>query len=83
MKKIALVAFAAACLAVPALAQQPAPAGPPVQRFHEGDRVNHPKFGKGVVMKSTLTRTDEELVVRFDAAGVKILNGTIAPLTKL
>jgi DNA helicase-2/ATP-dependent DNA helicase PcrA len=62
---------------------QAAPAGPPVQRFREGDRVDHPKFGRGVVMKSTLTRTDEELVVRFDSAGVKILNGTIAPLTRL
>src|SRR5262249_60759674 len=62
---------------------QRAPAGPPVQRYHEGDRVSHPKFGRGVVMKSTLTRTDEELVVRFEATGVKILNGTIAPLTKV
>jgi len=61
---------------------QAAPAGPPVQRYQEGDRVIHPKFGRGVVMKSTLTRTDEELVVRFDTTGVKILNGTIAPLTK-
>ncbi len=61
---------------------QAAPAGPPVQRYREGDQVSHPKFGRGVVMKSTLTRTDEELVVRFDAAGVKILNGTIAPLTR-
>jgi hypothetical protein len=59
-----------------------APTGPPVQRYQEGDRVIHPKFGRGVVMKSTLTRTDEELVVRFDATGVKILNGTIAPLTR-
>jgi DNA helicase-2/ATP-dependent DNA helicase PcrA len=62
---------------------QAAPAAPPVQRFQEGDRVSHAKFGAGVVMKSTLTRTDEELVVRFDRAGVKILNGTIAPLTRL
>ena len=62
---------------------QAAPAPPPVQRFQEGDRVGHPRFGQGVVLKSTLTRTDEELVVRFDGAGVKILNGTIAPLTKL
>jgi len=61
---------------------QAAPAAPPVQRYREGDRVSHPKFGRGVVMKSTLTRTDEELVVRFDAVGVKILNGTIAPLTR-
>jgi DNA helicase-2/ATP-dependent DNA helicase PcrA len=62
---------------------QAAPAGPPVQRYREGDHVSHPKFGRGVVMKSTLTRTDEELVVRFDTAGVKILNGTIAPLSKV
>jgi DNA helicase-2/ATP-dependent DNA helicase PcrA len=62
---------------------QAAPAGPPVQRYQQGDRVDHPKFGRGVVMKSTLTRTDEELVVRFDTAGVKILNGTIAPLTRV
>jgi hypothetical protein len=53
-----------------------------VQRYQEGDRVNHPKFGAGSVMKSTLTRTDEELVVRFDRAGVKILSGSIAPLTR-
>ena len=58
------------------------PARPPVQRFQEGDRVEHPSFGGGTVMKSTLTRSDEELVVRFDKVGVKILSGTLAPLTK-
>ncbi len=62
---------------------QAAPAAPPVQRFHEDDRVSHPKFGLGVVMKSTLTRTDEELLIRFDHAGLKIINATIAPLTRL
>jgi DNA helicase-2/ATP-dependent DNA helicase PcrA len=62
---------------------QAAPAAPPVQRFHEGDRVSHPKFGLGVVMKSTLTRTDEELLIRFDDTGLKIINATIAPLTRL
>jgi DNA helicase-2/ATP-dependent DNA helicase PcrA len=62
--------------------QPSAPVAPPVQRYQEGDRVNHPKFGAGSVMKSTLTRTDEELVVRFDRAGVKILSGSIAPLTR-
>jgi len=62
---------------------QAAPAAPPVQRYHEGDRVQHRKFGLGVVMKSTLTRTDEELLVRFDGAGVKIMSATIAPLAKL
>ena len=39
-------------------------------------------FGGGVVMKSTMTRTDEELVVRFDKAGVKILSAVLAPLTR-
>jgi len=53
-----------------------------VQRFKAGDLVAHPSFGAGTVMKSTLTRSDEELVVRFDKAGVKILSGTLAPLNK-
>jgi DNA helicase-2/ATP-dependent DNA helicase PcrA len=61
---------------------QAAPVAPPVQRYHEGDRVRHTKFGMGTVMKSTLTRTDEELVVRFDDAGVRIMNATYAQLGK-
>ena len=61
---------------------QAAPVAPPVQRYHEGDRVRHAKFGMGTVIKSTLTRTDEELVVRFDDAGVRILNTTYAQLAK-
>ena len=39
-------------------------------------------FGAGVIMKSTLTRTDEELVIRFEGAGMKIINATYAQLTK-
>ncbi|HKV88194.1 MAG TPA: UvrD-helicase domain-containing protein [Candidatus Dormibacteraeota bacterium] len=61
---------------------QAAPGPPPVQRFVSGDRVTHPSFGVGTVVKSTLTRTDEELVVKFDKAGLKILSGMLAPLTK-
>ena len=60
-----------------------APAPPPVQRFKAGERVEHPSFGAGVVIKTTLTRTDEELVVKFDSKGLKILSGTLAPLKKL
>src|SRR2546423_6384641 len=59
-----------------------APAAPPVQRFASGDRVTHPAFGAGTVVKSTLTRTDEELVIKFDRVGLKILSGMLAPLTK-
>ncbi len=61
---------------------QAAPAAPVVQRFATGDRVQHPSFGAGTVVKSTLTRTDEELVVKFDKAGLKILSGLLAPLSK-
>jgi DNA helicase-2/ATP-dependent DNA helicase PcrA len=59
-----------------------APAPPPVQRFSSGDRVSHPAFGSGTVVKSTMTRTDEELLIKFDKAGLKILSGMLAPLTK-
>jgi len=59
-----------------------APARPVVQRFKEGDLVSHPSFGAGTIIKSTLTRSDEELVVKFDKTGVKILSGTLAPLER-
>jgi DNA helicase-2/ATP-dependent DNA helicase PcrA len=61
---------------------QAAPAEPPVQRYATGQRVAHPKFGEGTILKSTLTRTDEELMVQFDTAGLKIMSGTLAPLEK-
>jgi hypothetical protein len=64
----------------------PTPAGitatlnPRVSRFREGERVEHPAFGPGTIIKSTLTAFDEELVIRFDRAGLKILSGMLAPL---
>ena len=61
--------------------QPPAPAAPLVQRYRAGQRVNHKTFGNGEVVKSTLTRTDEELIVRFDNLGIKILSASMAPLT--
>jgi DNA helicase II / ATP-dependent DNA helicase PcrA len=57
------------------------PPAPTVQRFSAGDRVRHRDFGPGKVLKSTLTRTDEELVVEFESCGMKILSATYAPLT--
>jgi DNA helicase-2/ATP-dependent DNA helicase PcrA len=61
--------------------QPPAPAPPVVQRYREGQRVSHRAFGPGTVVKSTLTRSDEELIVRFDAVGIKIISATLAPLS--
>ena len=58
----------------------PAPAEPVVQRYREGQRVKHRTFGAGVVVKSTLTRSDEELIVRFDNVGIKIISASLAPL---
>ncbi|MGI8847999.1 MAG: ATP-dependent helicase [Candidatus Dormibacteria bacterium] len=42
------------------------------QRYGQGDRVEHPKFGSGTVLKSTMTRSGEEVVIKFDDAGMKI-----------
>jgi DNA helicase-2/ATP-dependent DNA helicase PcrA len=42
------------------------------QRFQQGGRVRHPKFGEGTILKSTMTRSGEEVVIKFDGAGVKI-----------
>jgi DNA helicase-2/ATP-dependent DNA helicase PcrA len=53
------------------------------QRYHPGDNLDHRSWGHGRVMKSTMTRTDEELIVKFDKVGVKILAVSLAPITKL
>ena len=42
------------------------------QRYTEGMRVEHPKYGAGTILKSTMTRAGEEVVIRFDDAGMKI-----------
>ncbi|HXO66452.1 MAG TPA: UvrD-helicase domain-containing protein [Candidatus Dormibacteraeota bacterium] len=60
--------------------QPPAPAEPLVQRYAAGQRVSHKSFGSGIVVKSTMTRSDEELIVRFDGVGIKILSASMAPL---
>ena len=42
------------------------------QRYTEGMRVGHQRYGEGTVLKSTMTRAGEELVIKFDEHGVKI-----------
>ena len=42
------------------------------QRWAEGMRAEHPKYGTGTILKSTMTRSGEEVVIRFDSAGLKI-----------
>ena len=48
-----------------------------------GERVEHPKFGTGIIERIEALATDHKLVVRFDHAGEKTLLAKFAKLTKL
>lgn len=48
-----------------------------------GERVEHPKFGTGIIERIETLATDHKLVVRFDHAGEKTLLAKFAKLTKL
>jgi DNA helicase II / ATP-dependent DNA helicase PcrA len=54
-----------------------------VQRYAPGDHVEHRSWGRGIVLKSTMTRTDEEIIVKFDRVGMKILAVSLAPIVKV
>jgi DNA helicase-2/ATP-dependent DNA helicase PcrA len=58
--------------AVHAHAVRPNPVELAPQRYGEGMRIAHPKLGEGTILKSTMTRSGEEVVIKFDTAGVKI-----------
>ena len=48
-----------------------------------GDHVRHAQFGEGVVVSAQRTRTDTEVVVAFDGAGVKKLLLSFARIEKV
>jgi DNA helicase II / ATP-dependent DNA helicase PcrA len=58
--------------AVVGYATRPNPVTLAPQRFSEGMRIGHNVYGEGTVLKSTMTRAGEELVIKFDDHGVKI-----------
>jgi len=58
--------------ALHAHAVRPNPVEVAPQRFAEGMRVRHARYGDGSILKSTMTRAGEEVVIRFDTAGMKI-----------
>jgi ATP-dependent DNA helicase UvrD/PcrA len=64
-------------------AARPAAAVELVQRYAPGDLVEHRSWGRGSVLKSTMTRTDEEIIVKFDKVGMKILAVSLAPIVKV
>lgn len=61
-------------------APSPAVAGCP---YAVGDRVEHPKFGVGVVERIEMLATDHKIVVAFASYGSKTLLANFAKLTKL
>ena len=53
------------------------------QLFREGDRVMHPKFGKGVVRDVTGSGRDARISILFPVFGEKVFALDIAPIVKL
>ena len=47
-----------------------------------GDQVTHQAFGNGVVLAVKPLDGDVEITVRFEAAGMKHLRASLAPLQK-
>ena len=58
-------------------------AAPASGGYAVGERVEHPKFGVGIVRRIENLATDHKLVVAFDNAGEKTLLAKFAKLTKL
>ena len=51
--------------------------------YSVGERVEHPRFGKGEVVRIEPLATDHKLVVKFDMGEEKTLLANLAKLTKL
>jgi DNA helicase II / ATP-dependent DNA helicase PcrA len=58
--------------AIHAHAVRPNPVEVLPQQYQQGMRVRHRKFGGGTVLKSIMTRSGEEVTIKFDDAGLKI-----------
>jgi len=54
-----------------------------IQEYKPGDRVRHPKFGEGVVLKVEIQGEDAEVEVRFAAGSTKKLLASMARLQKI
>jgi len=58
--------------AIHAHAVRPNPVEVAPQRYQQGMRVRHRKYGDGVILKSIMTRSGEEVTIKFEEAGLKI-----------
>ena len=54
-----------------------------IQLFKAGDKVMHPKFGKGVVRQVTGGGQDAKIVIQFPVFGEKTFALSIAPIVKI
>ena len=52
-------------------------------RYSAGQRVEHPKFGVGIIQRVDVVGEDNKLVIRFDSVGEKTLMEKFAKLEKL
>jgi DNA helicase-2/ATP-dependent DNA helicase PcrA len=68
---------------VTALYSKPAPKPFSTIRLQIGDHVHHKVFGDGVVINCSSNKDDQEVTVAFEAAGVKRLLLSLAPLEKV
>lgn len=53
------------------------------QVYQAGMRVNHPRFGDGAIVRSTMTKGGEEVIISFDDEGIKMFAVAEARLTPL
>ena len=58
---------------------------PPSQeiQYHPGEKVNHPKWGQGLVLNSILQDDDEIVDIFFEGVGKKKLIASLADLKNI
>ena len=54
-----------------------------VLKLEAGDRVRHKTFGEGTVINCSPVKDDQEVTIAFEAAGIRRLLLSLAPLEKL
>lgn len=53
------------------------------EKYRAGDKVSHKKFGTGVIVGIVEKDNGDELTINFDKKGLKKLNSSLAPLTRV
>ena len=64
-------------------ARKPQTPREPLPDFKVGDTVEHPKFGRGIILSAQAMGNDMKLSIAFDSVGTKNLMAVFAKLKKL